>query len=146
MKRAASSPQPTPRNAHCAEWKSHSLAASRKLCLGRYIGLQKAAENGQSHQIWQRGGLHLPHDVGPSQFDGSQTDIEIGGDSLVRMAGQQSPKGFPLVFGERSEPLMGLQKQPATGVLCLLQVESLLDGRPQLFLATRLFEECRGTR
>ena len=50
---------------------------------------QKTGDQSHAHEVGQAGRLHLRHQIGPVDLDGSRADAEIEGDDLVRLTGDQ---------------------------------------------------------
>src|SRR5262249_44749679 len=66
-----------------------AVALLGAVALNWLFRVEKADEESHPHQLGERSGLHLLHDIRPAQLDRPQTDIEIGRNPFVGMPRQQ---------------------------------------------------------
>src|SRR5262249_15766337 len=96
---------------------------------------------GHPHQVGQRAGLHLPHDVAALDLHGDLARSQLGGDLLVQQA--RDDEGHHLAFARRQRQV-ALAQRPQRGRATAegpMAIDRLPDAVQQLLAGERLAEE-----
>ena len=108
------------------------------------VGAVRARGHVQLHELGQRAGPELVHQVAAMDFDRRFGEAEFGGDALVEPAGDDAVEHGPLAFTELREPLAREIEEAGGSNIALIAIISAIPRKAAEQLHGRDYMEAVG--